>query len=48
VEHKKKHTSDKVLGFLPSLGVGIGGGDLFIVDLSMIKGGEATCPRITG
>jgi hypothetical protein len=33
VEHEKKHTSDKVLGFLPSLGVGIGGGDLSTVDL---------------
>jgi hypothetical protein len=48
VEHEKKHTSDRVLGFLPSLGAGIGGGDLSTVDLPQIKGGEATCPKITG
>jgi hypothetical protein len=48
VEHEKKHTSDRVLGFLPSLGTGIGGGDLSPVDLPQIKGREATCPRTTG
>jgi hypothetical protein len=48
VEHEKKHTSDKVLGFLPSLGAGIGGGDLSTIDLLQIKGGEATCPRTMG
>jgi hypothetical protein len=48
VEHEKKQTSDRVLGFLPSLGAGIGGGDLSTVDLSQIKGREATCPRTTG
>jgi hypothetical protein len=37
-----------VLGFLPSLGAGIGGGDLSTIDLPQIKGGEATCPRTTG
>jgi hypothetical protein len=37
-----------VLGFLPSLGAGIGRGDLSTVDLPQIKGGEAMCPRTTG
>jgi hypothetical protein len=41
VEHEKKHTSDRVLGFILSLGTGIGGGDLSIIDLPQIKGGEA-------
>jgi hypothetical protein len=48
VKHEKNYISDKVLGFLPSLGAGIGGGDLSTVDLPQIKGGEATCPKITG
>jgi hypothetical protein len=46
MEHEKKHTSGRVLGFLLSLGTGIGGGDLSTVDLPKIKGGEATYPRI--
>jgi hypothetical protein len=39
VEHEKKHTSDRVLGFLLSLGAGIGRGDLSTVNLPQIKGG---------
>jgi hypothetical protein len=42
VEHEKKHTSNRVLGFLPSLGTGFGGGDLSIVNLLQIN------PKIPG